>query len=294
MTCDITGRTIGQVLSEGREVLAKTATSTPALDAEMILSKTLNMTRTQLYINNARMVGDEERRLYTVLLQKRCEGMPIAHITRSREFMSLTFTVDARCLIPRAETEILVESVLKKMESNGLRGPSILEIGTGSGCIAVALARYLPESAIVATDISPEALEIAHENANKNMVSERITFLAGDLYEALKQNWSGLFDAILSNPPYVAENEVEYLPRSVRNYEPACALWTGEGGLSVTRRIIEGASRYLAPSGFIALEINPRAKHRAGKLMRGSGFEVIEIINDLSGLPRVVLAERQK
>jgi release factor glutamine methyltransferase len=287
-------RTIGQSLAEGRELLSKTATSTPALDAEVLLSKALGLTRTQLFIYSLKRLQYEESHRYRDYLEKRCRGMPIAYITGIKEFMSLTFKVDVRCLIPRAETEILVEAVLKTLEISVNRQLSILEIGTGSGCIAITLARYLPDASIIATDISGETLEIARENAESCGVAERITFLTGDLYEPLGGISRREFDVILSNPPYVAENEIQYLPGSVRDYEPACALWTHEAGLSVTRRIIEGSRGYLVPSGTLALEINPRARVRIGKLLKASGFEGIKVIRDLSGLYRVVLATRGK
>jgi len=290
MKIDSVVRTISWVLMTGREMLNGSTTLTPSLDAEVMQGKVLTMSRTQLFIHGNRVVSDEEYRDYRSLLDKRAAGMPVAYITGRREFMSLLFCVDQRCLIPRPETEMLVEVALVRIRKRMLKKPAILELGTGSGCISVALAHGLPEASITATDISKGALEVARFNAAFHGFEKKIGFLESDLYEALGEEQ---YDMIISNPPYIAEDEIFQLPGGVRDYEPSLALWTGEEGIAITRRIIEGASMHLEEKGILALEMNPRKTGRVRELIERSGFSAVDIVHDLAGYERVMVAERK-
>jgi release factor glutamine methyltransferase len=293
MKFDTIGNTISWALMMGREMLGGTTTLTPALDAEVLLGKVLGITRTELFVHGKKVLSNAEYREYLELLGKRSEGMPVAYITGRKEFMSLPFLVDQRCLIPRPETELLVEKVIQRVREEKLNKPLILELGTGSGCISVALAHSLINATIVASDISAEALEIAVMNAESLGVSEKIRFVQGDLYEALEGE-STCFHIVVSNPPYIAEDEISQLPKGVREFEPSQALWTGEEGLAVIRRIIEGARTHLDSNGMVALEINPRRSEAVKRMFETQGFSAIEAMNDCAGYERVIVAERKK
>jgi len=292
--CDRVNKTIGWATAMGRYMLGGALTSTPSLDAELILGKVLKMTRTGLHIHSDRILTQAEYERYMGALKERLRGVPVSYITGQREFMSLIFSVSEDCLIPRAETETLVEKAIERIIRKGIASPRILEIGTGSGCIAVALGKYLGNCHILATDISPRAAEIARVNIASHGLARVIEVRTGDLYDALSDGERGSFDAILSNPPYISIGEISELPVSVRDFEPSTALWTDEGGTMVSRRIIEGAGLWLKESGFISIEINPRALDRILALYRSSGYRDVEVYSDLAGFPRVATGERQQ
>jgi len=278
----------------GRYMLGGAITSTPSLDSELILGKVLEMTRTELHIHSDRILSPAQYERYMEALKERLRGVPVSYITGQREFMSLVFSVSKDCLIPRAETETLVEKVIERILRKGIASPRILEIGTGSGCIAVALEKYLGNCHILATDISPGAAEIARGNIALHGLARVIEVRTGDLYDALSDDERGSFDAIISNPPYISVDEISELPVSVRDFEPSAALWTDEGGTMISRRIIEGAGLYLKENGFISIEINPRALDRILALFESSDYTDVEQYSDLAGFPRVVTAERKQ
>lgn len=290
--CDRVDKTIGWAITMGRYLLGGAFTSTPSLDAELILGKVLTMTRTQLHVHSDRVLSLLEYDDYRKALEERLKGVPVSYITGMREFMSLSFRVSPGCFIPRAETETLVERAVERLWAEGISSPRILEIGTGSGCIAISLARYLRNCTVLATDISPQAAAIAEGNIKSHGVGHLVTLRVGDVYDALSVNDYDSFDAIISNPPYISVDEIEDLPLSVRNFEPSPALWTEEGGTFISRRIIEGADQYLREKGFISIEINPRALDRIIALHNASGYRIIEVYKDLAGYPRVVTGER--
>ena len=243
---------------------------------------------------------------YAALVERRQKGEPIQYITGEAEFYGLPFRVTRDVLIPRPETEHLVERTLemvgapsiprilrKGWESNQFESPPtscrILDIGTGSGAIAVALASHLPKANVTATDISDFALAIARENASRNHVADRIRFLKGDLLAPLAGEQ---FDIIVSNPPYVPETDQATLSVEVREFEPALALFAGDDGLDIYRRLIPCAFDALVPGGFIVFEIGYGQQEAVRNLLSSAGFSDVGFVADLQGIPRVAHAQR--
>ena len=222
---------------------------------------------------------------YSRLIERRSQGEPIQYITGETEFYGLPFRVTLDVLIPRPETEHLVEKVIELAAQ--FKNPHIVDVGTGSGAIAVALARAQLQAQVTAIDLSSQALKIAEENARRNGVYLR--FLQGDLLAPVAGE---RFEIIVSNPPYVPSEDRASLSIEVRDHEPALALFAGEDGLEVYRRLIPAAFDALTPSGFVALEIGFGQSSAIATLLIGSGFEQIEFIPDLQGIPRVACARR--
>ena len=221
------------------------------------------------------------------LIERRLAGEPIQYITGEAEFYGLPFHVNRDVLIPRPETEHLVEKVMA-LAAEFVR-PKIVDVGTGSGAIAVALAHALPFAVITATDISADALAVAKANAARNGVADRVRFFKGDLLEAVAGEH---FDIVISNPPYVPEIDHATLDVEVRDYEPAQALFAGEDGLQIYRRLIPAAFGALVPGGFLALEIGYGQRAGIEALLVREGFAGIEFIPDLQGIARVAVARR--
>ncbi|MCI0369792.1 MAG: peptide chain release factor N(5)-glutamine methyltransferase, partial [candidate division NC10 bacterium] len=259
------------------------------LDAECLLASLLGRDRLHLYAAAEERMPPPVFEVYRALLGRRRVREPLAYLTGTKEFWSLSFGVTPDVLIPRPETETLVEMALARL--NELQAPVIADIGTGSGAIAVALATALPHSRLYATEISSRALDVARANAARHGVLERITFLHGDLVEPLFCPGVGLqCDLMVSNPPYVATEELAGLPPEVR-YEPLEALDGGPDGLDVHRRLISGASTLLKPGGWLALEMTPGQGVALSRLLREQGvFGDIEVTPDLSGRERVIVA----
>jgi release factor glutamine methyltransferase len=257
------------------------------LDAETLLLHLIHRDRAFLIAHKHEILTAEGAVRYYALIERRMAGEPIQYITGETEFYGLPFKVTRDVLIPRPETEHLVEKVLS-LAAN-FDKPRIVDVGTGSGAIAVALAHELVAARITAIDISSAALSIARGNAELNGVAERIRFLEGDL---LAPAAGEEFEIVVSNPPYVAESDRESLAVEVRDYEPAVALFAGRG-LEIYRRLIPGARELLAPGGYLALEIGYGQDSAIARLLAEVGFEVIEFIGDLQGIPRVATAKRR-
>ena len=221
------------------------------------------------------------------LIERRLAGEPIQYITGEAEFYGLPFHVNRDVLIPRPETEHLVEKVMA-LAAEFVR-PKIVDVGTGSGAIAVAMAHALPFAEITATDISADALAVAKANAARNGVADRVRFFKGDLLEAVAGEH---FDIVISNPPYVPESDRTTLDVEVRDYEPAQALFAGEDGLQIYRRLIPAAFDALVPGGYLALEIGYGQRAGIEALLVREGFAGIEFIPDLQGIARVAVARR--
>ena len=222
---------------------------------------------------------------YATLLNRRAKGEPIQYITGETEFYGLPFRVSREVLIPRPETEHVVERVLEL--ATQFRAPRILDVGTGSGAIAVAVARHLPQTTITATDCSLAALEIARQNAARNEVAARIRFLHGDLLSPVAEE---RFDIIVSNPPYVAEADRATLTVEVREFEPAMALFASGDGLAIYRRLIPQGCAALVPGGWMVLEIGYGQQAAVHALLEQSGYREIAFTADLQGIPRVAAA----
>ena len=255
-------------------------------DAETLLLHLIQRDRAFLAANPLSELSAEGAVRYYALIERRIGGEPIQYITGETEFYGLPFHVDRSVLIPRPETEHLVEKVISL--AAGFEKPRIVDVGTGSGAIAIALAHKLPAAQLTAIDVSPAALTVARPNAKRNHVADRVRFLEGDLLAPVAVEF---FDFVVSNPPYVAENDRASLSVEVRDHEPAVALFAGSG-LEIYRRLIPAARAILVPGGFLAMEIGCGQDSAVAALLANSNFEQIEFTADLQGIPRVASGQR--
>lgn len=279
------------------------------LAAELLLMHALGCDRTWLYTHAEDLLEPMAREKYFALVARRASGEPTQYLTGKQEFWALEFEVTPDVLIPRPETEHVVEVALERLGPRGIKihlqtgAPSpplrIADVGTGSGSLAIALAHELPHAAILATDISAPALAVAARNAARHAVADRIRFIHTDLLESVlyesrvTSHVSRLFDLIVSNPPYVAGNEAEQLPREVRDHEPPGALFPGPTGVEIYARLIEQAGSLLRPGGILVLELGyDSAKHVRANFTSQNGWTNVSLTNDLAGIPRVIAAER--
>jgi len=268
------------------------------MDAELLLLHVLGENKAWLLAHRDDELPESLANAYFALLDRRHRGEPIQYITGQTEFYGLPFRVAPAVLIPRPETEHLIEEVLKHAANfarprvTPLRIPPlrIVDIGAGSGCIAIALARHLPGASITAIDLSSDALALARENAALNNVADRIRFLEGDLLSPVAGEQ---FELIVSNPPYVPEADRETLSIEVRDHEPALALFAGEDGLDLYRRLIPAARAALVADGYLLLEIGHGQSADVTALFQAAGFESIEVFPDLQGIPRVICTQRR-
>ncbi|HPZ06601.1 MAG TPA: peptide chain release factor N(5)-glutamine methyltransferase [Candidatus Eremiobacteraeota bacterium] len=269
------------------EIKKSTDSAIPSREAEILLEYVLNISREKLYVKLQDIFPAESLEEYKSLVIERTLGKPLAYIIKKKEFMSLEFFVTSSVLIPRPETEILVEEVIKWAKN--IKNPLVLDIGTGSGCIALSLSKYLEESFIYASDISEKALYIARKNALNLGLSHKVFFYCGNLFEPVKNNKKVFFDVIVSNPPYISPSEFPEL--SVKDYEPREALLSQEEGFFFFKRIISDASDYLKTGGLLALEAGIGQAERVCELMKYHKFENISVVKDLSGIDRVIMGE---
>jgi len=277
---------IRDMLRQATARLRNSGSTSPQLDAEVLLASYLKSDRLELYKTPERPLSGEEMAGFQKWMERRCNGEPVAYIIGTKEFWSLLFAVNREVLIPRPETEILVEEALQAGEKM-MPALRVLEIGVGSGAISVALARELPDARLVATDISAGALALAYLNAHTHGVADRIEFLCGDLLAPVV----GTFDLIVSNPPYISAEEFVQLPRSVREYEPRQALLADEKGTACHRKIIAASKQHLRKGGWLFMEMGAGQKEIVTELLRKSGcFECIEPRRDYGGVERVIKA----
>jgi len=277
------------------------------LAAELLLLHALGRNRTWIYAHPEEALSDDEAQRYFALLARRAAGEPTQHLTGKQEFWGLDFEVTPDVLIPRPETEHVIEVALDRLAVRELRagraqktdgaGLQIADIGTGSGCIAVALAKELPAANFVATDISPVALAVAHRNAQRHGVADRIRFLETNLLDALHSTPASRalprsFDLIASNPPYVGRREADSLAREVRDHEPAFALYGGEEGYELYADLIAQSARDVKPGGILVLELGHNSLPAVEPLLDSSQWINVGVIDDLAGIPRVLAAER--
>jgi release factor glutamine methyltransferase len=288
-----TQRTVRRVLMDGTQFLRDAGIESARLDAEVLLGRALDKERADIYLGMESTLNDSDEKIFRESLTRRAKGEPVAYITGHKEFWSLDFVVTPDVLIPRPETELVVELALEGAIMAATKAPlKILDIGTGSGVIAIALAKELPAAEIWAVDVSAAALNIAEVNARRHGVAERIKFLDGDLFNPIAElgRW---FDVIISNPPYVLSKEIANLGREVRDWEPKMALDGGPDGLDCYRHIIGGAHTYLAPEGRVLLEIGEdQGTAVAGLFVRAEGFEAATIFQDYAGKDRVIGASK--
>jgi release factor glutamine methyltransferase len=257
------------------------------LDAELLLASVLTLERVELYTNYDRPLAPTEVDRFRDLLRRRAAREPVAYITGRKPFWSLDLVVDRRVLIPRPETETLVEVALAIIKERGADRPRILDLCTGSGAVAIALAREVADATVAAADRSAAALEIAPENARLHAVEDRVTFHEGDLFAAVAN--AERFDLIVSNPPYVRDDELGETEPEIRNWEPAMALAGGADGMSVSARIIDEAPAYLAADGWLLLEVGTQADAVRDRF-ESVGWQTVRTTKDLAGRDRVVAA----
>ena len=261
--------------------------STARLDAELLLSHILGTSRLQLYLQFEMPVFPEHLAAFRKLIKKRAAHAPVSYLTNRKEFFSLDFYVDSRVLIPRPETEVLVESVLQA-EAAPCR---LIDIGTGSGAIAISLAVNRPEWNLFATDISEDALNVAQQNAVAHKCADQLTFLLGNLFEPLEALPNPQYDWIVSNPPYVSTVEYPSLPPDVREHEPETALLGGANGLDIVVGILDTAPRFLKPGGRVGLEVGHNHSHDVQDIVQSdAAYSDCQVIKDYSGVERVVIA----
>jgi release factor glutamine methyltransferase len=278
--------TVLKVIQWTTEHFQKKGLDNPRLESEVLLAHLLGIDRMGLYLNYDRPLKEEERTAYREMIQRRTAGEPSAYIVGYKEFWSMRFTVSPECVIPRPETEHLVEEAVRigKELPPPLRA---LEIGCGCGAVAIALAKELEQAQIVATEISPNTLSLAQQNADVHGVGERIHFVVGDLFAPGEEP----FSLICSNPPYVPTAEILQLAPEVKDYEPLTALDGGKDGLSFFRRIGEGASAFLVQGGWLLLEMGKGQASQVAAILQEQGFANIDLIADYAGVRRVIKAQ---
>ncbi|MEW6284213.1 MAG: peptide chain release factor N(5)-glutamine methyltransferase [Candidatus Eremiobacterota bacterium] len=272
--------TVAEALDEAARRLS--GTRTPRLDAEVLLASLMGGDRTRLYIGSAGEVPGEVLERFRGLVERRCSGVPVAYLTGYREFYSRRYRVTPDVLIPRPETETLVEVALDWLGKNGLSRPRVLDLGTGSGILAATLSLEVPGSEVVAVELCPRAAAVARENFHR--LRARVELLEGDLFAPVR----GRFDLIVSNPPYVGTERGPQPEENVRRNEPAAALFSGPSGLEVLRRIWTQAPDFLVEGGVLAMEVAPHQSEGVEAAMRERGFRRTRLVPDLAGLPRVV------
>jgi len=315
------------VLREAFAQLHATGVPSHTLEAELLLVHAMGRDRTWLYAHPEEAIANSEAHLFFSLIARRAAGEPTQHLTGKQEFWGLEFEVTPDVLIPRPETEHLIEVALDRLAARELRagrkqtltgeGLQIADIGTGSGCIAIALAKELPDATIYATDISAIALAVAKRNAARHFVSDRIHFLECDLLDKVStvgaryivplrsqgantqphdsrvtSHQSHFFDLIASNPPYVGRREAATLMREVRDHEPEVALYGGEEGYELYADLILQAVTHLKPGGLLVLELGHNSLPAVQPLLDATSWTNVGVTNDLAGIPRVLAAER--
>ena len=259
----------------------------PRLDSEIILAHILNLSRTDLWTQDKRVLSESEKQVAKQNIERRLNREPVSLIVGHQEFWSLDFVVDENVLTPRPETEVLVETALNCISSPTAK---ILDLGTGSGALAVVMAKEVPECKVSAIDIDPNALSVAKENAARHGVADRIEFICANLR---KSDWSGCFSMILSNPPYIKSADIQKIMPEVRNYEPGKALEGGVTGLDFYQSIIPMAIDRLEENGLLILEIgHDQADEVTALLDNFSCYQNVEVIQDYSGYDRVVKAQK--
>ncbi|CEN97640.1 N5-glutamine S-adenosyl-L-methionine-dependent methyltransferase [[Clostridium] sordellii] len=278
--------TIREILIKYMEKLSSIS-DTPKLDTEILLQKALgDVDRLYIQLNLDKKLSDEELKCFNEMINDRLNGRPIAYIVKNREFMALDFYVEEGVLIPRPDTEPLVEEVIEL--SKGMKDVTIVDIGTGSGAISVSLAKYIKNSYVYSLDISDKALSIGKKNAVNNEVDDKIEFIKSDVFTGIKDRNLKL-DIIVSNPPYIKKEDIKTLHKQVKDYEPYIALEGGEDGLDFYRTITEESLKYLKSNGILAFEVGHDQANDVCTIMKNHGYKKIYTKKDLQGIDRVVI-----
>jgi release factor glutamine methyltransferase len=282
--------TTGALLDWTAQYLAKKGCEYPRLDAEVLLAHVLACPRIGLYTRHADPASADVRERYRELIRRRIEGCPVAYLVGYKEFFSLRLAVSPAVLIPRPESEFVVLEALRLAKS--VEAPSAIDIGTGSGNIAIAFAHEHTRARVTAADLSAVALELARRNAETHGVLDRISFVQGNLFEAVPADET--FDLVLSNPPYIPHDDIARLPPGVRDYEPHAALDGGPDGFGVLDALIAQSTSRLRPGGYLIVEIGSPQETGARDRIEAAGFyELAATVHDYSGHPRVLIARRR-
>ncbi|OYT71979.1 MAG: protein-(glutamine-N5) methyltransferase, release factor-specific [Chloracidobacterium sp. CP2_5A] len=279
--------TFGELVKEGARRLAASSVAEPYRTTLHLVRALLQVDAATLIAHPERLATAEEAQLARQALERRANGEPLQYITGTQDFYGRDFHVTPAVLIPRPETELLVDVALDHCRAQAKRAVRILDLGTGSGCLAVTLAAEMPAAQVVAVDVSPLALAVAADNARRHGVAERIAFLESDWLSALPAD-APLFDVAVANPPYIAEAELNGLQREVRDYEPRLALIAGPDGVEAYARLFADLPRYLASGGVFACEVGFDQASRVCALGESRGWQVQRVINDLQGIARTL------
>ncbi len=282
--------TIREIISQSTMQLEDEGIPSARLDAEVLLAFCLNCDRLDLIKNPERLLNNAEQASFRAFISRRLRHEPVAYITGRKAFWSFTLEVNSDVLIPRPDTEVIVEETLDVFRVHSVDQPRILDIGTGSGAIALALAAEIPGAQITATDISVAALKVAKKNALALGLDHSITFLHGDLFAPVR----GTFDLIVSNPPYIGADEYEILPAGVKDFEPCQALFAGKTGLEFYENLVYQAKKHLKEKGWLLLEIGYKQTKEVRTIMEMSEFyDSIDVRTDYAGLSRVIKGRRK-
>lgn len=283
--------TIAETLKQASQQLRAASVANDVLDAQTLLAEALGKDRTYLIVNFNEQLSEELLHTFQRLIARRASGEPVQYITGHQQFFGLEFEVTPDVLIPRPETELIVEETIRLAEEHKLALPVIVDVGTGSGCIAVALARELETAQVTACDISEAALAVARRNAAKHDLADRIQFVHSDLLSAFPETQSA--DFILSNPPYVAQNELPTLQREVREWEPHLALTDFGDGLSLYRRLLSEAPSRLKPGGYLICELGYTQSEAVSAMANPQIWEAPRLLDDLQGIPRTLVLRKK-
>ena len=268
--------------------MAAAGITEPRRDAALLLGEVLNRDRSFMIAHPEHSVAADQLQKFREFIARRASGEPLQYITGHQEFFKLDFAVTPDVLIPRPETELIVEVALEILRPD--QAARLLDIGTGSGCLAISILKELPNPRAVATDISASALKVARRNAERHGVTDRLRLIDSDLYSAMASD--DVFDLLVSNPPYVPEADLKSLQPEVQ-YEPAVALAGGVDGLAIIRRILRDAPRFLCAGGHLIFEIGFGQSESVGALVGARDWQMIEIRRDLQGIPRTVVVRRK-
>jgi len=286
---------LGQALEGTVARLENGKSGSPRPDAEEMIGRLLGLSRAELYLARHRALSPAEGATLREWVSRRVAGEPVQYITGRAAFRGLDLAVTQRVLIPRPETELLVEAVLEILRAERARwlAPRVLDLGTGSGAIALALAEEWPRAIVTASDVSEAALDVAKVNASELNLADRVRFLQGHWFDAVPGDER--FEVVVANPPYIARDEEESLPFDVRRHEPSLALFSGASGLEALREIVDHAPIHLVAGGLLALELAEARAHEVSAWLEGSrDWEEVSVRDDLTGRPRVLRARRQR
>jgi release factor glutamine methyltransferase len=288
------GSSLGSLLDEARQRLDAAGITSADREAAWLIQHALGLVSSGQLLDRTRRLDEQELTKMNAAVSRRVAREPLQYILGTQEFCGLEFEVNSAVLIPRPETELLVQEVIRRLPQ-GVRA-IVVDVGTGSGCVAVTLARALPSAIIVATDVSPHALETAKANARRHRVDADIRWFEGDLLAPLGAVCrEGAVTAIVANPPYISESEWSGLQPEVGRYEPRVALVAGPSGVEIHERLLDEAASYLAPGGFLAMEIGQgQSVHIRKKIKRMSVYKGVEVVPDEAGIDRIMIVERSR